>query len=85
MLPDSLINTKYLAGKIHTSLSSNKDLDHIGFIKRYADIIAYTSLKIKLGIIVLLDFEKAFDTIKWSFIFKRVLNYLILVKQLLNG
>jgi hypothetical protein len=53
--------------------------DQTGFLKeRYigenirtiADIIDYTSLKNKPGVILLIDFEKAFDTIKWSFIIK---------------
>ena len=37
-------------------------------IRTIADVIDYTSLKQKPGIILLLDFEKAFDTIRWSFI-----------------
>ena len=54
-------------------------MDQSGFLKeRYigenirtiADIIDYTSLRNKPGIILLIDFEKAFDTIKWSFIVK---------------
>ena len=83
--PISLLNTDYkiltkcLARRVHNVLPSIIDLDQTGFIKeRYigenirtiADIIDYTSLKKQPGIILLLDFEKAFDTIKWSFIVK---------------
>ncbi len=80
--PISLLNTDYkiltkcLALRLHKVLPSIIDLDQTGFLKgRYigenirtvADIIEYTSIKNQPGIILLLDFEKAFDTIKWSF------------------
>ena len=83
--PISLLNTDYkiltkcLAFRLHKVLPSLIDLDQTGFIKeRYigenirtiADIIEYTSIKNNPGLILLLDFEKAFDTISWSFIFK---------------
>ena len=83
--PISLLNTDYkiltksLAMRLHKVLPSIINLDQTGFLKgRYigenirtiADLIDYTSLRNKPGIILLLDFEKAFDTIKWSFIFK---------------
>ena len=82
--PITLLNTDYkiltkcLAIRLHSVLPSIINLDQTGFLKdRYigenirtiADIIEYTSLKHQPGIILLLDFEKAFDTIKWSFIF----------------
>ncbi len=81
--PISLLNTDYklltkcLAIRLHEVLPHIIDFDQTGFIKgRYigenirtvADIIEYTSLKHEPGIILLLDFEKAFDTIKWSFL-----------------
>ena len=81
--PISLLNTDYkiltkcLAIRLHGVLPSIINIDQSGFLKdRYigenirtiADIIDYTSLKQKPGIILLLDFEKAFDTIRWSFI-----------------
>ena len=81
--PISLLNTDYkiltkcLAIRLHTILPTIINVDQTGFLKdRYigenirtiADIIDYTSLKHKPGIILLLDFEKAFDTIRWSFI-----------------
>ena len=81
--PISLLNTDYkiltkcLAMRLHGVLPSIINLDQTGFLKgRYigenirtiSDIIDYTSLRHQPGIILLLDFEKAFDTIKWSFI-----------------
>ena len=81
--PITLLNTDYkiltksLAIRLHKVLPSLIDLDQTGFLKgRYigenirtiSDIIDYTSLRNQPGIILLLDFEKAFDTIKWSFI-----------------
>ena len=81
--PISLLNTDYkilakcLALRLHKVLPSIINSDQTGFIKgRYigenirtiADIIQFTSLRNMPGIILLLDFEKAFDTIRWSFI-----------------
>ncbi len=81
----SLLNTDYKiltkspARRIHIVLPSIIDLDQTGFIKRryigenirtIADIIDYTSLKNQPGVILLLNFEKAFDKINLSFIFK---------------
>ena len=83
--PISLLNTDYkiltkcLAKRLHKVLPSLIDFDQTGFLQgRYigenirtvADLIDYTSLRNRPGIILLLDFEKAFDTIKWSFIFE---------------
>ena len=39
-------------------------------IRTVADIIEYTNFKNMPGILLLLDFEKAFDTVSWSFIHK---------------
>lgn len=58
--------------------------DQVGYIKnRYIgenvrtllDVIEYTSLKENPGIILFLDFEKAFDTISWNFLFKSLKHY----------
>ncbi len=60
-------------------LPSTIDSDQTGFLEgRYigenirtiADLIEYTSLKDMPGILLLIDFEKAFDTVKWSYIIK---------------
>ena len=81
--PISLLNTDYkiltksLALRLHKVLPSVINLDQTGFLKgrfigenirTIADLIDYTSLKNDPGIILLLDFEKAFDTVNWSFI-----------------
>ena len=83
--PITLLNTDYkiltkcLAIRLQQVLPSIINCDQNGFMKdRYigenirtiADLIEYTSLKNHPGIVLLLDFEKAFDTIKWSFIIK---------------
>lgn len=83
--PISLLNTDYkiltkcLSFRVQKVLPSLIDPDQTGFLKgRYigenirtiADIIDYTNLKNKPGIVLLIDFEKAFDTIRWSFIVK---------------
>ena len=83
--PISLLNTDYkiltksLASRLNKVLPSIINLDQTGFLRgRYigenirtiSDLIEYTSLRNQPGIILLLDFEKAFDTIKWSFIFE---------------
>ena len=53
--------------------------DQTGYIKgRYigenvtliSDIISYTAAKTLPGLAILLDFEKAFDSLEWNFLFK---------------
>ena len=90
--PITLLNTDYkiltksLAIRIRKVLSSIINCDQTGFLKeRYigenirtiSDLIDYTSLKNQPGIILLLDFEKAFDTIKWTYILDslRIFNF----------
>ncbi len=83
--PISLLNTDYkiltkgLASRLKKVLPSIIDSDQTGFLEgRYigenirtiADLIEYTSLKDMPGILLLIDFEKAFDTVKWSYIIK---------------
>ena len=83
--PISLLNTDYkiltkaLAKQIKRVLPSIINRDQTGYLKgRYigenirtvSDLIEYTSLKQMPGIILLIDFEKAFDTINWTFILK---------------
>lgn len=78
--PISLLNTDYkiltksLAFRLKKVLPSIIDHDQTGFLEgRYigenirtiSDLIEYTSLKNSPGIILLIDFEKAFDTIQW--------------------
>jgi exonuclease III len=83
--PITLLNTDYkiltkcLAMRLQNILPSIINEDQTGYMKgRYigenirsiADLIMYTSLKNEPGIVLLIDFEKAFDTIKWDFIKK---------------
>ena len=39
-------------------------------VRLISDIISYTAAKNLPGIAIFLDFEKAFDSIKWNFFFK---------------
>ena len=83
--PISLLNTDYklltkcLSFRLQAVLPKIIDNDQTGFLKdRYigenirtiSDLIEYTSLKNKPGYILLIDFEKAFDTIRWSYLYK---------------
>ena len=83
--PISLLNidykilTKSLAFRLQKVLPSIIDFDQTGFLKgRYigenirtiSDIIDYSSIKNIPGIILLIDFEKAFDTVRWSHLIK---------------
>ncbi len=83
--PISLLNTDYkiltkcLSFRIQKVLPSIINSDQTGYIKgRYigenirtiSDLIDFTSLRNMPGVILLIDFEKAFDTIRWSFLFK---------------
>ena len=83
--PVSILNTDYkiltkaLANRLQLVLPNLIDNDQAGYIKnRYIgenvriieDVMTYTNLKNLTGYIVLLDFEKAFDSIEWSYLFK---------------
>ena len=76
---DYKIAAKVLASRIKRVLPMIINNDQVSYIpNRYigenvritADILDYTSLKKIPGILLLIDFEKAFDTIKWNFIIK---------------
>ena len=83
--PISLLNldykilTKILANRVIKALPDLIDADQTGYIKgRYIgcnirtieDIIIYTRNNTVSGILLLIDFEKAFDTVSWNFINK---------------
>ena len=76
---DYKILAKVIAKRIESVLPKLIHPDQTGFIKgRYIgqnvrlpeDILEYTDIKKMLGILLFIDFEKAFDTIEWSFIQK---------------
>ena len=76
---DYKIAAKSIANRLKPSLPNLINYDQTGFIKgrfigeniRLIDsIICYAKEKNIPGLLLLLDFEKAFDTIEWSFISK---------------
>ena len=83
--PISLLNTDYkiltklLANRLQNVIHKIVSEDQTGYIKnRYIgenirtviDVIKYTSLKKIPGLLLFIDFEKAFDTVSWPFLFK---------------
>ena len=83
--PISLLNVDYkllskvLAKRMELILAKLIHTDQTGFISgRYigqnirllSDIMEFSDCKKIQGILLLVDFEKAFDTLEWSFILK---------------
>ena len=83
--PVSLLNTDYkiltktLSNRLHSVLPKLIKSDQVGYIKgRYLgqnvrivkDIMTYTNNKNLPGYLLLIDFEKAFDSIEWPFMLK---------------
>mgnify|MGYP001795603812 CR=1 FL=1 len=68
--------------------------DQTGFLKRsfigenihlINEIIDYTKSENIEGLLLFLDFEKAFDTIEWNYIYKTLKLSIILVTNLFHG
>ena len=73
---DYKILTKALANRLQTVIYKIVNHDQVGYIKnRYIgeniriieDLKSYTNLKQCAGYMVLIDFQKAFDSIEWDF------------------
>ena len=88
--PISLLNVTYkiasgcIANRIKTVLPSLINLDQSGFmsnrftgdnIRLMYDILHFSKVENKRGLLLLIDFEKAFDSIAWSFINKTLLYF----------
>ena len=86
--PISLLNTDYkilakiLANRIQKVMSCIVNNDQAGYIKgrnigdnirTMLDILEITNEKTDAGLMVLIDFEKAFDTISWSFLYETLM------------
>ncbi len=76
---DYKVLTKLLARRLQKVISKLVSYDQSGYIKGWFigenirnifDIIDYTKIYNKPGMIVTIDFEKAFDSIAWEFLFK---------------
>ena len=90
--PISLLCTDYkiissvMANRMKTALNDIIGPDQKGFLKeRYIeentrlvyDLIQYCKAKNKVGILLLVDFEKAFDSIEWTYIRKVLKNTIL--------
>jgi len=81
---DYKILTKTLANRLHLVLDDLISTDQAAYIKnryigdniRVVDDLIYLSNRIDLnGIILLLDFQKAFDTLRWDFIYEMLSSF----------
>lgn len=81
---DYKLLAKIIAHRMKTYLPKLIDPDQTGYVNnRYigenlrliADIILYTNLKNHPGLLLLVDFEKAFDTIEWNYIQKALTSF----------
>ena len=88
--PISLLNVSYkiasgcIASRIKSVLPSIINLDQSGFmagrftgdnIRLIYDVLNFSHVQKKKGLLLLIDFEKAFDSIAWSFINKSLRFY----------
>jgi hypothetical protein len=88
--PITLLNVLYklisgcLSNRIKPSLNSIISDTQSGFIKgRYIgentrftyDLMSYTESNIIPGLLVLVDFEKTFDSVSWSFLYKALSSF----------
>lgn len=88
--PVSLLNTDYkiltktLSNRLQQVISKLIHSDQVGYIhgrfigeniRTISNLMTYTSLNKIPSLIALVDFEKAFDTIEWSFLFESLQRY----------
>ena len=88
--PISILNTDYkiltkiLSSRLQSVLPLLISNDQVGYIKDrnitenvriIEDIMSYTAIKKIPGLILLVDFEKAFDSVEWPFLFKTLKNF----------
>ena len=67
----SLRIQKYLPNLIHENQSGFVEGRYIGdSVRAVQDMMAFTELNKKDGILLFIDFEKAFDTIEWTFLWR---------------
>ena len=80
---DYKIASKCIASRIQKFLSRLIDNDQTGFLKNrfigenirlVGSVINYANIKQIPGLLLFIDFEKAFDSLEWSFI-EKTLNY----------
>ena len=76
---DYKLITKMIATRLSQVLPSIINNDQTGYIKgrfigenirTISDIIEYCKIRKLTGILLLIDFEKAFDTVKWNYMYK---------------
>ena len=88
--PISLLNTDYkiltklLSNRLQNVIQTIVSEDQSGYIKNrfigenvrtIIDLLEYTALKQNPGLMLFLDFEKAFDTVSWKFLFKTLKHF----------
>ena len=81
---DYKIASKAIASRLKTVLPGLIDNDQTGFLKGRSiteniclinNVISYTETKNIPGMLLFVDFEKAFDTIEWSFVCQTLLRF----------
>ena len=81
---DYKILTKALSIKLQKVIPSLINSDQVGYIKGrniceniriIEDLISFTAMNKSPGFLSLIDFEKAFDTVEWPFLFKTLKSF----------
>ena len=87
--PISLLNTDYklatkvITNRLHDIIPKLVDINQTGFMKgrfmgdtirTLLDVIEYCKSNDEEGLLMMIDFEKAFDSLEWDFLFKTLEN-----------